>query len=437
VTKPPLVADTLEGLRTESLRLRSAVVDRTTGLPAYAFLTDALRGLLETRRQLGVLHAEIPDLDLVESLYGWQVFDRIVAKVAGHLRESVGALLPTEALLSLAGVGSDRFVVFAPNAPGGASIDLPYLENAARALERHLAGAFDTREFDGLNPRIHFRIGTALLTENPFFRFERRVHAAVEAARSQHARRETGRRASWEGELHRLIEEAGISTFLQPVVDLETGGVLGYEALARGPEGSALEAPAALFAVAERAGVQRELDRLCRDTALGALGSIPSGNKLFVNALPASLEDADWHDGTVRDVVRLAGHEPGDLIIEVSERKTDPESDLVAAASERIRALGFGLALDDVGTGFGTLATLERVRPDYLKMDTSLVRGVHDNFIKQELLASVVQLGRRIEAPVIAEGIESPEETQALRAAGARYGQGFLYARPTRAKRPV
>ena len=433
----PITDEALEHVRAEALRFRSALVDRTTGLPAYVFWVETLRALLATRRELGVFHIEIPDLDLVESLYGWQAFDRIVARVAARLHESLGSELAGESLLSISGVASGRFVVFVADAPDGAAVDLTYLDRAARALDRRLTESFDGEEFSGISPRLTFQVGHALLSENPFFRFERRVHAAVEAARSLPSRRAKGRAASWEDELARLIDEAAISTFLQPVIDLVSGAVLGYEALARGPEGTPLEYPAALFSVAERAGVARDLDRLCRNTALGSLDAVPAGGKLFVNSLPASLDDPDWRDGTVEEILRLAGRLPSDLIVEVSERRSDVDTDAVAAASERIRSLGFGLALDDVGTGYGTLATLERVRPDYLKMDTSLVRGIHTNYIKQELLSSVVQLGRRIGAPVIAEGIESVEESQALRAAGAQYGQGFLYARPARAKRPV
>jgi EAL domain-containing protein (putative c-di-GMP-specific phosphodiesterase class I) len=394
-------------------------------LPSYALLVDVLRGWLETRRHVGVLHVGVGDLELVESLYGWQVFDGIVARVGASLRDAVGVELPADALLAISGIGGDRFVVFVPD-PSAAG-DLATL---AAAVGRRLDDVVHDETLAGLSPSLTVRVGHALLSDNPFFRFERRVHAAVEAARALEGRRTSGRLTSSEGDLRRLIDDAAIATHLQPVIDLETGAILGYEALARGPAGGGLEAPAALFAIAERAGLARELDRLCRARALGVLQALPADGKLFVNTLIASLDDPDWRDGTVAALLRAAGRSAADLVVDISERGADAAPEAVAAACERLRDLGFGLALDDVGTGYATLATLERVRPDYLKMDLSLVRGVHESFIKQDLLASVVRIGRRIGAPVIAEGIESARETACVRAAGARYGQGFLYARP-------
>jgi EAL domain-containing protein (putative c-di-GMP-specific phosphodiesterase class I) len=132
----------------------------------------------------------------------------------------------------------------------------------------------------------------------------------------------------------------------------------------------------------------------------------------------------------VASALRDAGLEPSDLVLEVSERRADADPELFAASARRVREGGFGLALDDVGTGYATLGTLERVRPDFLKMDVSIVRGIHENLIKQEMLASLVHIARRLGAEVVAEGIETAAETATLRAAGARFGQGYLFARP-------
>ena len=123
-------------------------------------------------------------------------------------------------------------------------------------------------------------------------------------------------------------------------------------------------------------------------------------------------------------------------MVELSERAADLDPEAFAQGCERIRREGFGLALDDVGTGYATLGTLEAARPDYVKMDASLVRGIHENLIKQELLSSLVKVGRRLGAEVIAEGVETADETAAVRALGARYGQSFHFARPAPASSP-
>ncbi len=423
----------LERFRAEALHLRSVLVDRTTGLPAYPVWIDELRTLLETRRHVGVLHLDVPRLEWVESLYGWQVLDGIVAKAAEVLRASVGVELPTGTRLALHGVGADRFVAFIAESGTGQPVDLPYLETVGRALRARLTAAFAGPEFAGLSPRLAFRSGHSLLSENPFYRFERRVAAAVEEAGTYHARREGGRDPSWESELHRLIEDAAVSTLFQPLIDLASGEIVGFEALSRGPAGSAFELPAPMFALSERFGLALDLDRLCRANALRELPRLAgrmAKTKLFLNVLPGGLADPDWLGGGVEALLHAAGLAPCDLVLEVSERRADADSELFESAARKIRQAGFGLALDDVGTGYATLGTLERVRPDYLKMDVSLVRGIHESPIKQDILGSLVHIARRMGAEIVAEGIEAEEETRALRAAGAHLGQGFLYARP-------
>ncbi len=426
----PPFDDDFDRLRTEALRLRSVLMDRTTGLPAVAVLGEEIRGLLESRRHVGVLHVEASDLELVESLYGWQIFDRVVARIGSVLEGSMGAALPAGSLLGVHHVGSGRFVAFVPTTPDGALVNAAFLERTADALRGSLETAFDAEEMAGLSPRLTFRAGHALLSENPFFRFERRLDSAIEQARTLHARRESHRDVSWEAELRRIIAESAVTTVFQPVVDLGSGAVVGYEALSRGPSGGEFESPRALFGVGERFGLAHDLDRVCWTSALRAVRDLPSRATMFVNVLPASLADPDWEGGGIASLLRELGVEPSQVVVEISERRSDSDPDLLVRSSESIRRQGFGLALDDVGTGYGTLGTLDRVGPDYLKMDVSLVRGVHASFIKQDILSALVKIGRRLGAVLVAEGIESADETATLRAAGAQLGQGFLYHRP-------
>ena len=414
----------------ESLKLRSVLYDRTTGLPTYPLLFDRLRGELENRRHLGVLHVEISNLELVESLYGWQVFDRILARVSEVLQEAVGKELPSLTLLGINGVAGDRFVAFIVETADGREADNDYLAEVDERLRATLDAAFDVEEFVGMSPRLSFRTGHALLAEDPFYRFERQVYRAVDEARTLSARREKRREESWGTELKRIIQDSAVTMVFQPVVDLGTREVLGFEALARGPKDSFFEMPRAMFALSRRVGVAVDLDRLCRDTALRDWGQAAQVGKVFVNVLPSSLDDPAWLNGGVGALLQSASIEPADVVIEVSERAADSEADRFAEVMERIKRQGFGVALDDVGTGYATLTTLEKVRPDYLKLDVSMVRDVHRNLIKQEVLSALVQIAHTIDASVIAEGVESEEEATALREAGARYGQGYLFAAP-------
>lgn len=416
--------------RRDYLKLRSVLFDRATGLPAFPVLFDRLRAMLDQRRRIGVLHLEIANLPQVESLYGWQVFDGILARVARELTGAVGAELPGETLLGLSGVAGDRFAAFVAEQPGGEEVDAAFLGRLGLALSGRLEQAFAAPEFAGLNPRLGFHAGHAMLSINPFYRFERRVYAALEEARAYNERREQRRELSWNDELQEIIRDATVDTLFQPVVDLRSREILGYEAFARGPRNSPLEMPRTMFAVSDRCGVAADLDRICRAAALRAATEVADHGKLFLNVLPLGVDELQRPDNELTGLLEALSLGPEDLVLEFSERAADGECDAFGDGLARLKESGFGVALDDVGTGYGSQAVLDRVRPDFLKLDVSLVHNIDEHLIKQELLHSLIRIAARIGASVVAEGVETEEEAATLAAAGARYGQGFLFAEP-------
>jgi EAL domain-containing protein (putative c-di-GMP-specific phosphodiesterase class I) len=429
-TRPTIFAPPEVGHR-RYLKLRSVLYDRITGLPAFPLLIDQLRSWLEARRSVGIVHVETVNLDLVESLYGWQVFDGILARIAETLEASRGGPLPDQALLGLNGVAGDRFAAFVPDGPAGSEPTGRFLADIGSALESRLAETFSAAEFAGLNPRLEFRVGHALLTHDPFYRFERRVYAALEDARALHGQRERRRQRGMGADLRRIIDESDVKTVFQPVVELDSREILGFEALSRGPEGTALEAPRALFDASESCGVANDLDHACREAALTAWSGLNSGHTVFLNGLSTSFSGVREEGAEAPDWLRRLTDSPHGVVLEFSERGADQDPEGFVATLSRLKERGIGIAVDDIGTGFGSQEILEDLRPDYLKLDGSLVRKIDQNLIKQELLQSLVRIAKRIGASVIAEGVETEEEAHALAAAGAHYGQGFLFARPS------
>ena len=414
--------------RPDYLRLRSALYDRITGLPALPILFDDLREMLETRRVVGLLHASIPSLALAESVYGWQAFDRIVARMASEVGRLVGDLLPRTTRLAQPGVHGDGLIAIVPDGHGEGGLSRPRLAELARGTESALLAAFSTEEFATMVPRLEPRVGFAMLSENPFFRLERLVYRAVEEARAFPSQRAERVRRSWGDEMQRIIREEGIAIHYQPVVELETLEVIGYEALSRGPAGSGLESPRLMFQISREAGIGRELDRLCRRLALSSARGIHPGRKIFLNTGPDHLTDPEWKDQGIERSLALLDLRPGDLVVEVPHPGASTDDASLERVLGELKRRGFGLAIDDIGTGYAGIRSLERLSPDYLKIDISLVRGIDANLLQQDLLASLVSIGRRIGATVIAEGIESAAEMEFLRLHGARYGQGYLFS---------
>jgi EAL domain-containing protein (putative c-di-GMP-specific phosphodiesterase class I) len=422
--------DALEHFRNGYLQLKSALHDRITGLPAYPLLVGDLRALLDGRRQIGVVHVEPADLGWVESLYGWQEFDRTIALLGRALRELPGGELPGGALLAVVSVPADRFVVFFPDGRDGREITPDDLAAWGASIKLHLEAALDDDPAGPPSSRIRVRTGHALLSENPFYRFERRLHAAVEEARRLPERRAARRDRVWGAELKRFIRESRVRTVWQPVVDLDSGSVVGFEALSRGPADSMFEMPRAMFALSDRVGASGDLDRLCRAAAIRGAAEVAGSGKLFVNVLPATLHDEEWRTGAVPELLLAAGRRPADVVVEISERALGAQAESFAPACEALRSQGFGLAVDDAGTGRDGAATLRHLRPDYVKVDASVVRGVEASLLKQEIFSTLVGLGEAVGAAVVAVGVESADEAATLRRLGARYGQGYHFAGP-------
>jgi EAL domain-containing protein (putative c-di-GMP-specific phosphodiesterase class I) len=421
----------LERYRTGYLKLRSVLHDRVTDLPALPLVLDDLRGALEHRRRIGVVHVELLELDLVESLYGWQVLDRLLSRVASTIRGTIGGALPAGSLPTISAVSGDGFVVFVLERPDGGEVDGPFLARIGRALVAELQATLDGEDLAGLATRILARAGHALLSMDPFYRFERRVYAALDEARGFHERRERRRELSWAEELEQIIHERRLDTVFQPVVDLRSKAVIGHEAFVRGPRDSMFEMPSAMFALSSRVGVAGDLDRSCCEAAIVASARMVESGKLFLNLRPASL-DGDDPAVSVLARARAANLDPADVVLEFSERLAEDLERFLAVISA-CRKQGFQVALDDVGTGYSSREIVERARPDYLKLDVSLVRRIDQNLIKQEVLFSLLQLGRQFGASVIAEGVETEAEAETLRHAGTPYGQGYLFAVPAEA----
>jgi EAL domain-containing protein (putative c-di-GMP-specific phosphodiesterase class I)/GGDEF domain-containing protein len=427
----------LETLRTAYLKLRGALHDRTTDLPAYPVLFDDLRRALDARRRVGVIHAGVTNLDLIESLYGWQAFDRAIAQLAATVRALPGVEIPSSALLTVGGVPADRFVLFVPEDGRGRDVDEETLSALAAAVKARISRTLEDDAFHALAPRPQARVGHALLSENPFFRFERLVHAAVEEARALPDRRAARREEVWRAELSRVITDARIRTLWQPVVELDSGSFHGFEALARGPEDTPFATPRAMFALSGRAGIEADLDRVCRESALKDGPSVAGYGKIFVNVIPATLAERYTWSHAVPQVLRAAGRTPQDMVVEISERALGEDPSAHAEACAAVRAQGFALALDDVGTGRDGSAALSCLRPDYVKVDASVIRGIETSLIRQEIFSTIVRASAAIDAPIVGVGIESAEEAATLRSLGARFGQGYHFAQPAPRERWV
>jgi len=417
-------------LRASFLELKSALFDRNTGLYAFPYHFDELQRMVECRPGLGLLYLEVFDFERVEWICGWQAFDAILRGMSEELRALRGTGYPASGLLSLSGVHGGSFILFVPETFLGTEPNLAELEAMAGGIRRRLVEALSTAVSPDLLPGLEISAGYSLLRCEPVFRIERLVYRAIEEARLMAVKAVQREELRSGAELRQIIRAGLVETHFQPIIDVNSGDVFGYEALARGPRGTKFETPRAMFGHSSRMRISSLLDSVCRRRALHAARGMDSGKKLFLNSLPATLADPRFVEDNARDL-RLGGKlDAASVVLEITERDGIEDFETFGRRLQKIRDHGFQVAIDDVGTGYSSLQTISEVRPEFLKIDLSLVQGIHRNLIKQEIVSSILQIGERIGAKVIAEGIESEEEFEAVRGFGVRLGQGFFFGAP-------
>jgi EAL domain-containing protein (putative c-di-GMP-specific phosphodiesterase class I) len=225
-----------------------------------------------------------------------------------------------------------------------------------------------------------------------------------------------------------VIDDCTVRTLFQPIVHLESGSVVGFEALSRGPRGSELESPLAMLNAAREVGRLGELDWLCRVNAMreAADAKLPPNVSWFINVEPAGLR-TDCPDHLRAALSRARPHLRA--ILEVPEREVDVHVADLLSATDEARSDCWGVALDDVGAEEGSLALLPLLQPDVVKLDMSLLSGVPVG-ASVEIVGAVHAYAERTGAVILAEGIENTEQERLARALGASYGQGYLYGRP-------
>ncbi len=227
----------------------------------------------------------------------------------------------------------------------------------------------------------------------------------------------------------RVASRRALRPVYQPIVSLVSGYPVGFEGLVRPIPDSGFANATALFTAAEVADRIVELDMAALETIVSHAGRLPADQYLSLNMSPRTLETEQFHVGELVGILRRSGIEPGQVVVELTEREAIEDLARLKANLARVRAAGFRLAADDVGAGNAGLRLLSEIRFDVVKIDLSLVqRGV----LEESSLAVVRglrEMASRSGAVVVAEGVETPEQLVALRRLGIGAAQGYLLGR--------
>jgi diguanylate cyclase (GGDEF)-like protein len=237
-------------------------------------------------------------------------------------------------------------------------------------------------------------------------------------------------------DLKAAVEAGELTVAYQPIFDLGTGEISGFEALLRWEHARrGTVSPATFIPVAEESGLvvalgRYVLERACRDAvAFEQVDRHAPRRTLSVNLSARQLQRVEIVE-EVRDALRSSGLDPGCLVLEITESVMIDDVELAIERLSALRALGVRIAVDDFGTGYSSLNYIRRLPIDFLKIDKQFIDSVDADDMDGKLAAAIIGLARVLELGCVAEGVERPEQHARLKELGCDYAQGFLLARP-------
>lgn len=417
-------------LRAEWLKYKTNLFDKNTSLPTLPIVVDDARKLIEEYGNIGLILIDLGKQKNFETTYGWQLYDQIIKQFAEILIESRQELLQERDIISVSHVRGDEFIIFL-SPPQGANAwtdaDLELLNEKVRNAVRRRMDRFNDQRWHN---NLTFHTGYSSVMRDPTVRMERLIQRAIVQARDVSGQEIENEMIRHHVALQRIISQNLIVSVFQPIVYLKNLDVLGYEALSRGPEDSGFEGTELLFTFAETTNMLYDLERLCRKNALRTAQAKQLDRNLFINSSAKALQDSHFTPRQLSDFVGELGLKQDRIVLEITERVAIQEWDSFKKTLRQFRNYGFKIAIDDMGAGYSSLQAIAELEPDFLKFDISLVRNIHENLIKIGLLETLVSLSAKINAQIIAEGIEVEDEYRALLNLGVQLGQGYYFAAP-------
>lgn len=231
--------------------------------------------------------------------------------------------------------------------------------------------------------------------------------------------------------LSEIMRKEEVYTLFQPIVDLKNADIIGYEALSRGPQDSALHSPTKLIEQATKDNRLWMLEVLFREKAINAASKLGITSLLFLNVDPNVMNDPNFTSGFTRLYLEDHGLMPEKIVFEITERSVVENFKSFRLALQHYTDQGYRTAIDDTGAGYSNLAMFSQIKPNFIKIDMDLVRSVDTDTFKQAIIKSFVWLANYTNTQLIAEGIETIGEAKMLISLGVHAGQGYLLGKPS------
>jgi len=431
VSAPPAPPDRSQATAPPATPSVTGATGQTGQVPCYRDESVTIHGMLVDNRSLALLYVDASNLAVIEHDYGAAIYEQVRAILTNLILDMRGVETRRDDIVTVNEIHGDTFLIFLSKKREERPFGHGDLERMADRIHEYLSRRLARMTSSYLRRRLKLGIGYSLVLHNPLINEDRLVLQLIDEARRMADFQEYRLSVKSKEVLQEIILKEDVRTLFQPIIDLKSRETLGYEGLTRGPQGTEFESPYMLFDVATESDLVFELDRLCRRNAITSARELKQQYKLFVNLLPTTIQDPEFHGERMLSFLKDNNMSPSRIVLEFTERLAIENYDLFLEAMKTFTDLGFEIAIDDTGAGYSGLEKIVHLNPKYLKFDLMMVRDIDTSFVKREMLKAIHSLATNVGADVIAEGIERVEELETLLELGIPYGQGFLFARPT------
>jgi diguanylate cyclase (GGDEF)-like protein len=340
------------------------------------------------------------------------------------IRSISAGLLPEHSLLAVQNLGGNDYCLYC-----SLVADNGLIEEACRSLTNEIGGQLASGLSAGRAAR-NIRTGYALIGSHMQLALEQAIIAGIEQARNMARGQFDPSRLKQERELSGLIKNKSFRIALQPIVNLTTGAIYGYEALTRLPEDNSFASPLDLFGFAAEAGLLYPLEQVTREQALHMLSRLAPGQRMFLNITPQIINAPAFATGQTRRIIEKYNRLPEQIVFEITEGTVIEDIEAFRHTIDHYRSQGYRIAIDDFGAGYSNLGLIAELQPDFIKLDMSLVRNVHQKPAYRAIIEAMVTYAGKARSLIVAEGIEDRQQLIALAQMGVRFGQGFYLAEP-------
>ncbi|HEV3450129.1 MAG TPA: EAL domain-containing protein [Acidimicrobiia bacterium] len=418
--------------------VHQAIHDPLTGLPNRSLFMDRLRAIMvrsnRRRHRIAVLFVDLDRFKVINDSLGHDAGDQLLLAVAHRLRQMVR---PTD---TVARFGGDEFTILCEDAANPAAVKA-LAERVLEEIERPVWLA-DGEVFVTASIGIAFcdrGSGTPETlvrdADTAMYRAKERGRRRVEFF-DEESRAQTVEHLNIANALHHALERGEFELHYQPILELETGRVYGYEALVRWrhPE-RGLIAPIDFIGLAEETGLIVPLGRWVLETACAQAARWQAGPghgrplTVSANVSPRQLAEPSFPE-QLGQIVGQTRIRPGSLWLEITETALMQDTESAIGTLRALRALDVHLAVDDFGTGYSSLSHLKRFPIEALKIDQGFIRGLARDPEDTAIVTAVVSLAHALGLSCTAEGVETPEQLAELRTLGCELAQGHLFAEP-------